>query len=59
MLGRIRPGLIGDASGGVGDTGALLGGVSEPVLQRAFQYWKNVDPTIGERIEKGVRADQA
>ncbi|HEX6448714.1 MAG TPA: catalase [Trebonia sp.] len=39
--------------------GALLGGVSEPVLQRAFQYWKNVDATIGERIEKGVRAGQA
>jgi catalase len=40
-------------------TGHLLGGVSEPVLQRAFQYWKNVDATIGERIEKGVRAGQA
>jgi catalase len=39
--------------------GHLLGGVSEPVLQRAFQYWKNVDATIGERIEKGVRAGQA
>jgi catalase len=40
-------------------TGHLLGGVSEPVLQRAFQYWKNIDATIGERIEKGVRAGQA
>jgi catalase len=39
--------------------GHLLGGVSEPVLQRAFQYWKNVDATIGERVEKGVRAGQA
>jgi catalase len=39
--------------------GHLLGGVTEPVLQRAFQYWKNVDATIGERIEKGVRAGQA
>jgi catalase len=36
--------------------GHLLGGVSEPVLQRAFQYWKNIDRNIGERIEKGVRA---
>jgi catalase len=40
-------------------TGHLLGGVSEPILQRAFQYWKNIDATIGERIEKGVRAGQA
>jgi len=39
--------------------GALLGGVSEQVLLRAFEYWKNVDQTIGERIEKGVRAGQA
>jgi catalase len=39
--------------------GHLLGGVSEPVLQRAFQYWKNVDQTLGERIEKGVRGGQS
>jgi catalase len=39
--------------------GHLLGGVSEPVLERAFQYWKNIDRGIGERIEKGVRAGQA
>jgi catalase len=36
-------------------TGHLLNGVTEPVLQRAFQYWKNVDETLGDRIEKGVR----
>ncbi|MFJ5899356.1 catalase [Streptomyces sp. NPDC093064] len=36
-------------------TGHLLGGVSEPVLERALQYWKNVNQTLGERIEKGVR----
>jgi catalase len=36
--------------------GHLLGGVTEPVLARAFQYWKNVDQTLGERVEKGVRA---
>jgi catalase len=29
--------------------------VTEPVLERAFQYWKNVDQTLGERVEKGVR----
>ncbi len=36
-------------------TGAL-GGVHGEVLDRAFQYWKNVDATIGERIEAAVRA---
>ncbi len=35
--------------------GHLKGGVSEPVLKRAFEYWHNVDKTLGERIEKGVR----
>jgi catalase len=25
------------------------------VLERAFQYWKNVDQILGERVEKGVR----
>jgi catalase len=40
-------------------TGHLLGGVTEPVLERAFQYWKNVDQTLGERVEKGVRDGQA
>jgi catalase len=36
--------------------GHLLKGVSEPVLARAFEYWRNVDTDIGDRIEKGVRA---
>ena len=35
-------------------TGALEG-VQEPVLSNAFQYWKNVDATIGQRIEDAVR----
>ncbi|WP_116599132.1 catalase [Primorskyibacter marinus] len=34
--------------------GHLKGGVSEKVLKRAFDYWRNVDETLGERIEKGV-----
>jgi len=34
--------------------GHLKGGVSEPVLNRAIDYWKRIDRTIGERIEKGV-----
>ena len=36
--------------------GHLLNGVSEPVLQRAFGYWRNVDNELGARIEEGVRA---
>ena len=36
--------------------GHLKGGVSEKVLTRAFEYWRNVDATLGERVEKGVRA---
>src|SRR5699024_4179692 len=28
--------------------------VEEPVLSKALQYWKNVDTTIGERIELAV-----
>ncbi|MGM0855597.1 MAG: catalase [Pseudomonadota bacterium] len=35
--------------------GHLSGGVTEPVLERAFEYWRNVDPDIGKRIEQGVR----
>ncbi len=34
--------------------GHLLNGVSEPVLQRAFEYWSRVDPDIGARIKSGV-----
>jgi catalase len=35
--------------------GSLLGGVREPVLSRAFDYWKNVDAAVGRRIEDKVR----
>ena len=38
--------------------GHLLEGVSEPVLQRAFEYWRNVDKSLGDKIEAGVRAGQ-
>tara|TARA_R110002073_G_scaffold31157_4_gene95888 strand:- start:3415 stop:4869 length:1455 start_codon:yes stop_codon:yes gene_type:complete len=34
--------------------GHLKGGVSEPVLQRAFEYWRNIDKDIGDHIAKGV-----
>jgi catalase len=33
----------------------LLNGVTEPVLQRAFGYLRNVDKALGDRVEKGVR----
>ena len=33
-----------------------LAGVAEEVLVRAFAYWRNVDETIGRRIEEAVRA---
>ncbi|TWT90911.1 Catalase [Pseudobythopirellula maris] len=36
-------------------TGHLKAGVSEPVLSRAFEYWRNIDKTIGDRIAKGVQ----
>ncbi len=36
--------------------GHLLNGVSEPVLRRAFQYWRNIDAGVGARIEEGVHA---
>jgi catalase len=36
--------------------GHLSDGVSDAVLARAFEYWKNIDKEIGERIEQAVRA---
>ena len=36
--------------------GHLKNGVSEPILQRAFEYWHNIDKDIGERIKKGVKS---
>ena len=35
--------------------GHLCDGVSEKVLQRAFDYWRNIDAETGSRIESGVR----
>jgi catalase len=34
--------------------GHLKKGVSEPILQRAFEYWRHIDEEIGDRIAKGV-----
>jgi catalase len=36
-------------------SGSLLGGVRGEVLERAFGYWKSIDPEIGKRIETAVR----
>jgi catalase len=35
--------------------GHLKKSVTEPVLQRAFEYWRNIDKEIGDRIAKGVQ----
>ncbi len=34
--------------------GHLKDGVSELVLKRAFEYWRNIDKEIGDRIARGV-----
>ena len=34
--------------------GHLSKSVSDPVLERAFEYWRNIDKAIGDRIAKGV-----
>lgn len=36
-----------------------MGGVHGEVLERAFQYWKNIDADVGTRIEAKVRAGSA
>ena len=36
--------------------GHLSDDVSDKVLARAFEYWKNVDQELGERIEQAVGA---
>jgi catalase len=36
--------------------GHLKEGVTEPVLQHAFEYWRNIDKEIGDRIARGVNA---
>ncbi len=43
---RLANNIIGHASNGV----------TEVVLQRVFQYWTNVDPDLGRKVERGVRA---
>lgn len=38
--------------------GHLLNDVSEAVLLRAFEYWRNVDKELGDRVESDVRSGQ-
>ncbi len=39
--------------------GHLLDGVTEPVRKRAFEYWRNIDTEIGNRVEQGVRKNMS
>jgi catalase len=34
--------------------GHLKKGVSEPVLARAFEYWRNIDQAVGDCIAEGI-----
>jgi catalase len=36
-------------------SGHLKGGVSEPVLERAFEYWRNVDQSLGDRVAAATK----
>jgi Catalase len=44
-----RERLVGNVSG------HLKGGVSEPILLRALEYWKNIDKQLGDKIEAAIR----
>ncbi|OBF34945.1 catalase [Mycobacterium sp. ACS1612] len=39
--------------------GHLRNGVSEQVLQRAFDYWRSIDKSVGDQIEEAVRGKPA
>jgi len=45
-----RERLVGNVAGHLSD------GVSDAVLARAFEYWKNIDADLGARIEQAVGA---
>jgi catalase len=38
--------------------GHILGGTSDEVLPRVFEYWTNVDPDLGKRVEVAVLAER-
>jgi catalase len=35
--------------------GHLSKGVTEPVLLRAFEYWRNIDRTVGDRVANRMK----
>jgi catalase len=39
--------------------GHLRNGVSKEVLDRAFEYWKNIDKDVGDKIEAAMRNGSA
>ena len=43
-----RERLVGNISGHLKD------GVSAPILERALEYWRNVDKTLGDRVAKAM-----
>jgi catalase len=38
--------------------GHLGGGVSEPILARAFEYWRNIDKDLGDQIEQAYNENK-
>ena len=44
-----RDRLVSNIAGHVKD------GVEEPVLSRVFEYWRNVDKALGDRVEEAVK----
>jgi catalase len=44
-----RDRLVSNIVGHLGD------GVSDGVLERAFEYWRNVDKDLGDRVEDGMK----
>jgi catalase len=38
--------------------GHLKNGVSEPVLERALEYWRNIDREVGDCIARGVKGEK-
>jgi catalase len=39
--------------------GHLSNGVAEEVLERAFEYWRNIDKQVGDQIQDAVRQGKA
>jgi catalase len=37
--------------------GRVFKGVKKPVPSRVFEYWRNVDPDLGRKVQQGVRAN--